>query len=84
VLRLVHPGSHLSQPPSASLVSLLVQAHRWWAELKKRELDVTALACREGMTGSYLTRVLRLAFLSPTITQAILTGRQAVGWTCAH
>jgi hypothetical protein len=38
-----------------------------------------ALAKRHGVTGSYLTRVLRLAFLSPAITQAILAGRQPVG-----
>jgi hypothetical protein len=79
VLRLVHAGSGPAQPPSASLVGLLVQAHRWWAELRKGEVEIRTLASREGVTGSYLTRVLRLAFLSPALTQAILAGRQPAG-----
>ena len=81
VLRLVHAGSGPAQPPSASLVGLLVQAHGWWAELRKGEVGMKALASREGVTGSYLTRVLRLVFLSPALTQAILAGRQPVGLT---
>jgi hypothetical protein len=79
VLRLVHAGSGPAQPPSASLVGLLVQAHRWWAELRKGEVEIKTLASREGVSGSYLTRVLRMAFLSPALTQAILAGRQPVG-----
>ena len=79
VLRLVHAGSSNQDRVSPSLVGLLVQAHRWWAELRRGELEIKALAKRDGVTGSYLTRVLRLVFLSPAITQAILAGRQPVG-----
>lgn len=78
VLRLVHAGNPGSERISTSLVGLLSQAHRWWAELRKGEIPLATLASREGVTGSYLTRVLRLAFLSPAITQAILAGRQPV------
>ena len=76
VLRLIHTAGATSRPASASLTGLLVQAHRWWAELRKGELEIKALAKREGVTGSYMTRVVRLAFLSPAITQAILRGKQ--------
>ena len=35
-----------------------------------------ALAEREGVSRSYFTRVVRLSYLAPDITQAILDGRQ--------
>jgi hypothetical protein len=53
-----------------------VRAHSWWKILGEGELDITALAQREGISDSYITRVLRAAFLSPAVTEAILDGRQ--------
>jgi site-specific DNA recombinase len=38
------------------------------------ELTPTSLAATEGVTPSYLTRVLRLAFLDPAIIQMISNG----------
>ena len=35
-----------------------------------------ALAKREGVSPSYFTRLVRLSYLAPDITQAILDGRQ--------
>ena len=40
-----------------------------------------ALAASEGVQPSYVTRVLRLAFLSPQVTQAILAGTVRAGST---
>lgn len=37
------------------------------------------IAAEAGVHPSYFTRVLKLAFLAPTITQAILDGRQPEG-----
>ncbi|KQT31029.1 resolvase [Sphingomonas sp. Leaf412] len=79
VLRLVHDGAPGDERSSVSLTKLLVQAHGWWSELRKGELDIKLLAAREGVTGSYLTRVVRLAFLSPALTQAILASRHPAG-----
>jgi site-specific DNA recombinase len=74
-LRLVHTsGASLQAAPSAPLIKLLVKARRWWAELRSGEIDVTRLASREGVTSSYLTRVVRLAFLSPQVVDAALAG----------
>jgi hypothetical protein len=39
-------------------------------------LPFAALAKREGVSPSYFTRLVRLSFLAPDITQAILEGRQ--------
>ena len=64
-----------SRAPDAALVRLVLRARSWWQELAKRELTVTELARKEGLTTSYLVRVLRLAFLSPKIIEAMLEGQ---------
>lgn len=83
-LRLVHHnGAVAAGVADRSLVRLLVQARRWWAALRTGEINTTTLAIREGVTPSYLTRVVRLAFLAPAVTDAILAGRQRAGVTAA-
>ncbi|CAM3268969.1 DNA-invertase hin [Sphingomonas antarctica] len=62
--------------PSRPLLGLLIQASAYWAELRKGELNITALAEREGVLDSYITRLLRLAFLSPEIIEAAVSGTQ--------
>jgi DNA invertase Pin-like site-specific DNA recombinase len=64
-----------------SLTRLLVQARRWWAELRQGEIDISRLAVREQVSAAYITRVVRLAFLSPAVTAAILAGKQQAGVT---
>ncbi|WP_260599986.1 recombinase family protein [Sphingomonas endolithica] len=63
-------------PPDASIIKLLVKAHRWWARLRQGDITVRELAEAEGVVKSYVTRVTRLAFLSPAIVDDILAGRQ--------
>ena len=83
-VRLVQPdGSFTSAGVNPSLIRLLVRARRWWAELKKGEIDATRLAEREGVTRSYLLRVTKLAFLSPALTDQILRGTQGAQITPA-
>jgi site-specific DNA recombinase len=57
------------------LVRLLVKARSWWADIQKGDLSITDLAQREGVKTSYVTRVVRLAFLAPDIVDAITTGK---------
>jgi site-specific DNA recombinase len=45
--------------------------------------SLAAIARREGLTGSYVTRIVRLSFLSPDITRAILDGRHPPDLTAA-
>ncbi len=80
VLRLVHDSS-AQQAPDRALVRVLVQARGWWAELRRGDISAAELATREGVTPSYLTRIVRLAFLAPAVTDAILKGRQRCGVT---
>ena len=44
-------------------------------------LGVGELAATEGVTASYITRIIRMGFLAPDIVTAILNGRQPVGLT---
>lgn len=83
-LRLVQDSGATAQAtPDRSLVRLLVQARRWWNMLRTGEISTTELAVREGVTSSYISRVVRLAFLAPAVTEAILAGRQRAGVTVA-
>jgi site-specific DNA recombinase len=63
--------------PDARLIKLLVRAHRFNTTLVQSEdVAFAALALREGVSRSYFTRVVRLSYLAPDITEAILGGRQ--------
>lgn len=69
-------GQVTSASPDRALVKTMVQARRWWSELRQGEIDITRLAEREKVSPAYVTRIVRLAFLSPQVTEAILAGRQ--------
>jgi hypothetical protein len=63
--------------PDARLIKLLIRARRFNATLVDSDgVPFTALAKREGVSPSYFTRLVRLSYLAPDITQAILDGRQ--------
>ena len=80
VVRLVHDnGCATRQSVDQSLLRLILKARRWWGVLRQSELNATELAQREGVTCSYLLRVVRVAFLSPAVLQGVLVSRQRVG-----
>ena len=63
--------------PDARLIKLLIRAYRFNATLVGSDsVPFAALAKREGVSPSYFTRLVRLSYLAPDITQAILDGRQ--------
>lgn len=77
-VRLVQGNGSLaagSEANKAALLRLLSRAHQWWQVLSEGQLDPTALAEREGVTDSWVIRVVRLAFLSPRVIEGILAGR---------
>jgi hypothetical protein len=63
--------------PDGALIRALARAHRW-----KRLLDegpcrsAGEIAEAEGVTRSFVSRLLRLTLLAPDIVEAILEGRQ--------
>jgi site-specific DNA recombinase len=63
--------------PDARLVKLLIKARQFNAILLESDgVPFAALAKRQGVSPSYFTRLVRLSYLAPDITQAILDGRQ--------
>src|SRR5207248_8232000 len=63
--------------PDARLIKLLIRARRFNATLiDSNGVPFAALAKHEGVSPSYFTRIVRLSYLAPDITQAILDGRQ--------
>ncbi len=60
-----------------TLIKALARAFRWKKMLESGEfVTIAELAEREGIAPSYLTRVLRLTLLAPTIVDAIVDGTQ--------
>ena len=63
--------------PDARLIKLLIRARRFNATLVDSDgVPFTELVKRLGVSASYFTRLVRLSYLAPDITQAILDGRQ--------
>jgi hypothetical protein len=66
--------------PDETLIRALARAHRW-----KRLIEEGTYRCAgeiaeaEGVTRSFVNRLLRLTLLSPDIVETILDGRQPKG-----
>ena len=74
------PG--ISGKPDPKLIKLLVRAHRAKALLRGSPgIRIAELARREKLSPSYVALLLRLTFLAPDITCAILEGRHPAGFT---
>jgi site-specific DNA recombinase len=82
-IRMVIDGTDpFAAKPDARLIRLLLRARRFNATLAEGEgIPFAALAHREGVGRSYFTRLVRLSYLAPDITQAILDGRQPRDFT---
>ena len=78
-IRMVTDGNDpvATSKPDARLIKLLLKARRFNATLVgSDDAPFAALAEREGVSPSYFTRLVRLSYLAPDITHAILDGRQ--------
>ena len=82
-IRMVIDGTDpLAAKPDARLIKLLLRARRFKATLADSEgIPFAVLAQREGVSRSYFTRLVRLSYLAPDITQAIFDGRQPRDFT---
>jgi site-specific DNA recombinase len=71
--------------PDRALIRLVVRAHRFHDLLVKHKGGKFGdLAKREKLHRSYFSQLLRLAYLAPDITTAILDGHQPVGLTATQ
>jgi len=58
-------------------MALIAKAQDWFARIRSGKADsIQAIAQAEKVTGSYITRVIYLAFLAPDIIVTIIKGRQ--------
>jgi hypothetical protein len=66
--------------PDETLIRALARAHRWkWMLEEGRYRSAGELAEAEGVTRSFVNRLMRLTLLAPDIAEAILDGRQPKG-----
>ena len=77
-LRLVIPGVHPQMPKvDLALLKAIGRARRWFDQLVTgRASSLAAIAAQEGIGVRYIGRLVRLAFLAPSIVELIAQGRQ--------
>jgi hypothetical protein len=77
------PGCADWAPPpkvDRALLKALARAHRWQRLLEEGRFGTLAeLAAAEGISRSYVCRVLRLTLLAPDVVERILNGRPTAG-----
>ena len=61
--------------PDETLICALARAHRWKRMLEERRYRSAAVAEAEGVTRSFVNRLLQLTLLAPNIQEEILDGR---------
>ncbi len=84
-MKLVAEGPEAVPQPDPTLIRLLARAHAMRRALETGHHDsIDACANAMGVTDSYFSRIVRLAYLAPDITTAILDGRQPANVTAAR
>ncbi len=70
--------------PDPTLIKILARAHHLNERLMTSGgASISEIARCEGVNRTYISRLLRLAFLSPEITRAIVHGRQPADFSAA-
>ena len=73
---LVPAGQNAPRHASATVIKALARAFRWKQLLDTGEFStVSELAHKEGISTTYLARILRLTLLAPEIVEGVLDGR---------
>jgi hypothetical protein len=81
ILPLLEDSNAFSRKDPA-LIQAVAKAHLWWEWIKLGEVEsLTEIARRDGIDKAKVTRLLRLAFLSPQTLRHILNGKQPVSAT---
>ncbi len=84
-MKLVAEGPEAMSQPDQTLIRLLARAHVMRSKLEAGHHDsIEACANAMGVSNSYVGRIVRLAYLAPDITTAILDGRQPANVTAAR
>ena len=77
--KLVVGGSAPERHVDRSLLQAVARAHVWFEHLASgKRRSVAEIAALEGVTGSKVTALLQLAFLSPELVDHIVQGTQPI------
>ena len=76
VMKLITPmGTAVTPEVDRTLAKAIVQGRRWWQELlADTNITLRDIARRENVSGPYIVRLVRLAFLSPDMIERIVGG----------
>lgn len=74
-------GSAYSKNKNKSLINIVLKSQRWNKELLTGTATVEDIVKRENISTRYVYRLLKISFLSPKITTAILEGNQPADLT---
>jgi len=82
-LRIVMEGEAASNAKlDPTLLKAIARGRRWFNDLaSNRATDTLEIAKREGLRDSYVRRLVPLAFLAPSMVEAICAGRQPTDLT---
>ncbi len=82
-LRLVIEGeTSPASTPDPALLKAVARGHRWFSESASGTVaSINEIARREGVSDSYVKRLIPLAFLAPDIVRSICQGSQPLGLT---
>jgi site-specific DNA recombinase len=70
-------GAHPEQKPIPSLVRAIARARDWYERIVSGKIaNVCDLAKQARVSAAYVQRILPCAFLSPNVSEAILSGQQ--------
>ena len=77
--KLIIAGQTCQRKLDQALVKAIARAHRWFEALKAGQVQsVSEIAARERVPRTYVSSLLRLAFLAPDIVEAVLEGHQPI------
>jgi site-specific DNA recombinase len=73
--RLIIGEQHSSAKADPALLKAIARARSWWKDLESGAIpSITAIAQRNGVTDGYVGQLLPLAFLAPTVIEAVIAG----------
>ena len=79
-MRLIINGGDEPRKPDPALLKAFARARGWFEELASgRVCSLVEIARREGLAKRYVTRLTKLAFVSPAFVEAIAEGEAPYG-----
>ncbi len=64
------------QKPNMEVLQHLGKARSWWKELKAGDVCIAEISRREGVNESWISRMIRLNFLAPSIVDDLVSGSE--------